>query len=199
VWAAYTSGYPSPHRLVLWQVGTTKRLVLTRPGSIQYVGISAAPGGRMWVWWVEGNKVFATRTNPSVTAAGVVRRIVAPGGASPTRTAGDGALGPLDLVVNAQPGSGTAAMYSTRVLEELRVRVTPRRISAAKGRSVTVRVTDAGVPVRGAVVHLGKRDKRTGPKGKASFAIARSADKGVRTVVARATGYVAGKDTFRIK
>ncbi len=31
--------------------------MLPRSGAIQYVGLSAAPGGRLWVWWVEGNAV----------------------------------------------------------------------------------------------------------------------------------------------
>lgn len=195
VWAAYGSGYPSPHRLVLWRVGSSQRLVLTRPGSIQYVGISAAPGGRMWVWWVEGNRVFATRTNPSVTAAGVVRAVTAPGGASPTRTTGDGALGPLDVVVNAQPGAASA-IWSTRILESLRVRVSPRRVSASD--SVTVRVTDAGVAVRGAVVRLGKAAKHTNSRGRATFTVA-GGTSGARAVVARARGYDPGRATFRVR
>ena len=195
VWAAYGSGYPSPHHLVLWRVGTSQRLVLTRPGSIQYVGISAARGGRMWVWWVEGNKVFATRTNPAVTRAGVVRGVTAPGGASPTRTTGDGALGPLDVVVNAQPGA-TSAIWSTRILESLRVRVKPRHAHA--GDSVRVRVTDAGVAVRGAVVRLGKVAKRTNAHGRVTFTVA-GGSTGARAVVARAPGYDRGRATFRVK
>ncbi len=198
VWAAYGSGYPSPHKLVLWQVGTGKRLVLTRPGAIQYVGISAAPGGRMWVWWVEGNAVFATRTNPSVTAAGVVRRVTAPGGASPTRTAGDGALGPLDVVVNAQPGSGQAGIYTTRIVEGLRVGVTPARRSAATGGRVKVLVTDAGVPVRNAKVKVGSAKKHTNAKGRVSFVVARQARTGRWVVKATAGGYAPGRAHFRV-
>lgn len=196
VWAAYGSGYPSPHRLVLWQVGTTKRLVLTRPGSIQYVGISPAPGGRMWVWWVEGSSVFATRTNPSVTAAGVVRRVTAPGGASPTRTAGDGSLGPLDVVINAQPG-GLSQLWTTRIQEGLRVTVSRRKVST--GQTLTVRVTDAGVAVTSARVHVGNVTKKTKANGKISFVIPRSTSKGKHSVSATAGGYVNGHATYRVR
>ncbi|MGZ4614421.1 MAG: hypothetical protein ACXV4A_02570 [Actinomycetes bacterium] len=196
VWAAYGSGYPSPHRLVLWQVGTTKRLVLTRAGSIQYVGISPAPGGRMWVWWVEGGSVFAARTNPSVTTVGLVRRVTAPGGASPTRTAGDGSLGPLDVVINAQPGS-SSALWTTRILEGLRVTVSRRKV--ATGHGLTVRVTDAGVAVKGARVRVGKVTKKTRSNGKVSFVIPRSTSKGKHTVSASAGGYVSGRAVFRVR
>jgi hypothetical protein len=196
VWAAYGSGYPSPHRLVLWQVGTSKRLVLTRSGSIQYVGISPAPGGRMWVWWVEGGAVFATRTNPSVTAAGVVRRVRAPGGASPTRTAGDGSLGPLDVVINAQPG-GSSALWTTRIYAALRVTVAHSKVSA--GHRLKVRVTDAGVAVKGALVHVGNARKRTKANGKVSFVIPSSASKGKHTVTASAGGYVSGHAGYQVR
>jgi hypothetical protein len=196
VWAAYGSGYPSPHRLVLWQVGTTKRLVLARSGSIQYVGISPAPGGRMWVWWVEGSSVFASRTNPSVTAAGVVRRVTAPGGASPTRTAGDGSLGPLDVVINAQPGS-SSALWTTRILEGLRVTVPRSKVST--GHTLVVRVTDAGVAVKGARVHVGKVTRKTKADGTIKFVIPRSASKGKHPVTASAGGYVSGNATYRVR
>jgi hypothetical protein len=196
VWAAYGSGYPSPHHLVLWQVGTTKRLVLTRPGSIQYVGISPAPGGRMWVWWVEGSSVFATRTNPSVTAAGVVRRVSAPGGASPTRTAGDGSLGPLDVVINAQPG-GSSALWTTRIQEGLRVTVSRHKVST--GHKLIVRVTDAGVAVRGARVKVGNVTRKTKANGKVKFVIPGGAAKGKHTATATAGGYVSGHATYRVR
>jgi hypothetical protein len=196
VWAAYGSGYPSPHHLVLWQVGTSKRLVLTRPGSIQYVGISRAPGGRMWVWWVEGSSVFATRTNPSVTAVGVVRRVGAPGGASPTRTAGDGSLGPLDVVINAQPG-GSSALWTTRIRESLRVTFKKSKVSA--GHKLKVRVTDAGVPVKGARVKVGKLHKLTKANGRISFVIPARTASGKHKVTASASGYDNGHAVYRVR
>lgn len=198
VWAAYGSGYPSRHRLVLWRVGTAQTLVVPRAGAIQYVGISAATGGRLWVWWVEGNAVYAARTNPAVTQLGVVRRVVAPGGASPTRTAGDGstALRALDVVVNAQPGDGPPGIYSTRIVEQLRVRVAPGRVSP--GDQVTVRVTDAGVAVRDAAVRVGGVVKHTDARGRATFRVPTGAARGLRTVVASARYFVAGRATFRV-
>jgi hypothetical protein len=199
VWAAYGSGYSSPHRLVLWHVGTAATLVTTRPGSIQYVGVSAANGGRLWVWWVEGDAVYAARTNPAVTRLGVVRRVVAPGGASPTRTGGDGALGPLDVVVTAQPGSGPPGIFTTRIVEALRVRVTPHRVASSTGGSVTVLVTDAGVPVPRAAVRVGPVTVRTDAHGRATFRVPPGARTGVRRAVARAPGFVRGSATFRVR
>lgn len=198
VWAAYASGYPSPHKLVLWHVGTSHTVTLTRPGSIQYVGVSAAPGGRLWVWWVEGGTVFATRTNPTQTAFGVVRAAPGPSGASPTRTAGDGTLGFLDVVVNATPSS-VAALYSTRILEALTVRVTPASVTATKGGAVVVTVTDAGVAVPGASVRLGAVTKKTDSHGRASFVIANKAKKSTLVATVTAAGFVAGRAILRVR
>jgi hypothetical protein len=128
-----------------------------------------------------------------------VRRVVAPGGASPTRTGGDGALGPLDVVVTAQPGSGPPGIFTTRIVEALRVRVTPHRVASSTGGSVTVLVTDAGVPVPRAAVHVGSVTVRTDAHGRATFRVPPGARTGVRRAVAQAPGFVRGSATFRVR
>lgn len=199
VWAAYRSGYPDPHKLVLWNLKTGATLVLNRPAAeVQYVSLSAAPGGRLWVSWVEGHTVLATRTNPSVTKFGVVRAVTAPGGYSPTRTAGDGGLGPLDAVVNVSVNGSPSQMYSARILEGLRVGVTPAKVSYATGGTVAARVTDAGVPVPNVFVKVGGVVKKTNANGKVSFAIAAHAAKGAHPVTAYGTGWWPGATAFKV-
>ena len=174
VWAAYSSGYPSPHKLVLWHVGTRQTLTLTTSGEVQYPSVAAGPGGRLWAFWIEGSTVHAVRTNPAVTKWGVVRVLNTPHGPgeSPTHDAGDGSLGPLDLIVNVahkplvKNANAAPEIFSTRILESLRVAVSPAKVSYATGGHVTVTVTDAGVPVAGAAVKIGSGRQAHQQQGK---------------------------------
>ena len=179
---------------------TGRTLTLDRPiGSIQYVGLSPAPGGRLWVWWVEGSTVYATRTNPPVTRLGAVRSLKGPGGASPTRTAGDGSDGPLDVVVNAAPGYAASAMYAARVLPGLSLRVSPASVPSARGGTVSVTVTDAGVPVPGARVRVGAVTGTTNAAGRASVRVAAGTPRGGRAVSATAAGFFPGAGSVRVR
>lgn len=199
VWAAYGSGYPGAHKLVLWNLQTGRTLTLSRTsGEIQYVSLSAAPGGRLWVSWTEGGTVYATRTSPSVTKFGVLRSVVAPGGYSPSRTAGDGALGPLDAIINVTNGNAPPAIYSARILEGVRVSVSPAKVSFSRGGTVVVSVTDAGVPVPGISVKVGSVVKVSNAKGLVSFAVPAHAAKGARPVSASGTGWWPGASSFTV-
>jgi hypothetical protein len=198
VWAAYASGYPSPTKLVLWNLQTGRTLSLKTSSEIQYVNLSQGPGGRLWVSWIQGGTVYAARTNPSVTKFGIVRSVVAPGGSSVTRTAGDGSLGPLDVIINQAKGFAAPEIKSTRILEALRVAVSPAKVSYAKGGTVVVTVTDAGLPVPGVAVTVGGVTKHTNAKGKVSFAVARHAAKGSHVVTASSAGWWPGSTSFKV-
>ena len=198
VWAAYAAGYNNTSALVLWNVETGKTLVMHRPtADLQYVNLSAGPGGRLWVSWIQGGTVYATRTNPAVTKFGVVRTVVAPGD-DVTRTAGNGALGPLDTAITSRSSGTVPAIYSARILEGLAVSAAPARVSFAKGGTVTVTVTDAGLPVPGVSVKVGSATKVTGSTGKVTFAIAAHSGKGSHAVTATATGWYPGASSFTV-
>ncbi len=198
VWAAYSSGYPSPSKLVLWNVETGRTLALKTSGAIQYVSLSAGPGGRLWVSWIQGGTVYATRTNPSVTKFGIIRSVKAPADDSVTRTSSDGALGPLDVIINASNGIAVPAIYTTRIYEALRVAVSPGSVSYAHGGNVTVTVTDAGVPVAGAAVKVGSVTKHTNAKGKVVFGVVTHSAKGFHSVTVSAPGWTSGKAAFKV-
>ncbi|MDX6222325.1 MAG: hypothetical protein QOD91_1379 [Frankiales bacterium] len=206
VWAAYASGWPLPHKLVLWHVGTSTTLTLKTTGDIQYTGISPAPGGRLWVWWVQDQTLFAVRTNPSVTKFGVVRAVRSPAtaGQAPTRTGGDGTFGPLDAVINVigkdknASGDPTAEIFSTRIPEALKVTVSPAKVSYARGGQVVVKVSDAGLPVPGVTVRVGSLVARTNARGVAAFVIEAKSAKGRHVVAATAAGWYPGSASFRV-
>ncbi|RZS91360.1 hypothetical protein EV189_0600 [Motilibacter rhizosphaerae] len=192
VWTAYAGA--GGRTLVLAQVDGTRQLTLRRSARVQYAGVSPAPGGRLWVWWVEGGSVWATRTDPGVTRFGALVHRAGPD--TPTRTAGDGgvgvAYGPLDLVVNA--GN---AVWSTRLLAGLQVAVRPVSVPAAGG-SVVVSVTDAGTPVAHARVAVGGVHGTTSSAGTVTLRVPRG-KAGRRTVTAQVTGSASGSASLRVR
>ena len=205
VWAVYSSGYPSPHTVVLWKVGTSTRLTLKTSGEVQYPTVSAGPGGRLWVSWIEGSQIRAVRTNPSVTKWGVVRALTTPAaeGESPTSITGDGQLGPLDAAINVaskplvKGNNAAPEIFAARIYEGLKVTAT-RGISYTKGGTVTVTVSDAGLAVRGVKVVVGGKAKTTNAAGQVTFAVPALSAKGAHSVLATAIGWYPGQASFRI-
>ena len=104
--------------------------------------------------------MYATRSNRAATKFGAVVEVNPPAGTrSIWKVAGDGALGPLDLVVSAST-PGSLAFWHTQVLPGL-------SLACRGGRVVLCTVSDAGDPVRGATVRMGGRTLTTNARGKA--------------------------------
>ena len=70
VFVAYHNGYPNPRRIRLWRIGAAGFQTIATMRGIGEVAIAADPNGRMWGVWVRRNRIFARRSNPSVTRWG---------------------------------------------------------------------------------------------------------------------------------
>jgi hypothetical protein len=177
VYTAYAT--PSAGSIAVWRIGAS-RPAFTVPAhfSIGQVSLSSGPKGRLWVFWRDGTGAMgATRTNKAATRIGAIRSIAAPRGNTSYRTAGDGSRGSLDLVSLFAASHG--AMESAQVLPGLTAK---SHHSWRRGHSYTVKVTDAGAPVKGAVVRFGHHKAHTNRHGKAHFKVSSGASRG-RTVV----------------
>jgi hypothetical protein len=202
-WAAYSVG---ASRIRVWKVGTPRRWldIKTGPGLHLTVAIAAAPGGRLWIAWEKPSSyaIQAVRTNRLVTRVGRVRTLLIPG-ARPGSPGGqlntmslNASLGPLVVVAGSQPpGSGSNGLYAARVLPQLSVAVSPRRV--ARGR-VVVTVRDAGDPVAGARVALRGRVVRTNALGRAGFRISRAVPDGRYVVTATKPFYARASARLRV-
>ncbi len=167
VYIAYRTGYPSSQTVSVWRHGGGSPLVVARAKSRtssvgDHVAIVPGPDGRLWVMWEKrSQRVYATRSNRAATTFGAVVEVKPP---ADTRflwkVAGDGALGPLDLVASAST-PGSLAFWHTQVLPGL-------SLACRGGSVVSCRVSDAGDPVRGAKVKIGGRTLTTNARGKAS-------------------------------
>ena len=199
LWTAYGVGYPSQQTIALWRVdGGGQPLLLNRHHEVGSIGLAAAPGGRLWVFWAHKytGQLEAVRTNRSGTRFGRVCTLRSPHGTDQIwETAGDGANGRLDLVVNAGSGSGEQ-VSSTQVLPCLSGRVSPKTV--APGDSVTITVTDAGDPVDNATVRYAGTTKHTDAHGKATFKVAKGTSTGRHRITFGHGGYTGGSVSFRV-
>ncbi len=137
------------------------------------VSLGAGPKGKLWLFWRDGNNLRATRSNAAATRAGAVRTIAPPRGRTAYRTAGDGRLGPLDLVSLFSASHGS--MDSAQVLPGLTG--STGRVWR-RGHRYKIKVTDAGAPVKGAVVRFDGHKARTNRHGVARLRVPRGASLG---------------------
>jgi hypothetical protein len=109
-------------------------MVVGSGGDVESVGISAAPGGRLWVFWQDNaTDVYkATRSNPAAWKFGAIVKVKSPKGAmSLWRVAGEGSGGSLDLFAHVTTG-GWIATWHKQVRPELTLRARATRSSRAR-------------------------------------------------------------------
>lgn len=170
------------------RTGTTSVLKFTRARGAQYIGIAPAPGGRMWLFWLRSGTITVTRSNPSVTLFGAPVTIKPPSGSTVYNLAGEGSLGPLDLLALADSPAGTYNWHQ-RILPGLTL-----AYKSATGK-IKFTVTDAGTPIKGAKVKAGGKTKMTDAKGHATIKL----KKGKYKSKATKTGYTPASVTAKSK
>lgn len=190
VFLAYAGGYPRTTDVVVWRVGArASRVIATRAGGLGEVGISATPSGRLWVLWAAGDRIYASRSNASLTRWGGVTsveiRAASDGVAKLTGSAQDGVL---DVLAALEPrGEGGVQTWHTQLRAGLTLAAAPSRLArgGARARRVTLKVTDAGAAVAGVTVRLAGASARTNVRGAATLTVGPFARR--RALVARAT------------
>lgn len=171
-------GYPSFNAVELWKVGAGTLKVGGSAAGTNLVGAGGAidQAGRVWAFWSRniGDKpqLFAARSNPGGTRFGAVVPLGAPAGANTTFALdGNASSGALDVFATLASGSGTAtnSIWTRHVYPGLSVSLSPASAKLHHSAKVTVSVTDAGVPVKGATVKLGSHKAKTTASGRATF------------------------------
>jgi hypothetical protein len=164
-YVVYGAGYPVWTSLWLWE-HRTGRAARLWSGPVELPAVAAGADGRLWAAWLSGSSVVAMRSNRAVTRWGAPVRVTPPPGAV-RALAGNGALGPLDLLVTVS-GGDAVAVWHRRVLPGL-------ALSCRGGRPIVCTVRDAGDPVPGASVTLGGRTRTTGLRGRVEVVLPRGA------------------------
>jgi hypothetical protein len=148
------------------------------------LGVATGIDGRIWVMWgSDSGNIAVTRSNKAVTRFEPVQHV-----SSKIDTlfhlAGDGRLGPLDLLADELAATNPllpAGVYHARVLPQLSAAVKVQTITAIKnktqvvtGHTLTVTVTDAGDAVKGATVTVRGHTRKTGSNGVAKITLSAS-------------------------
>jgi hypothetical protein len=210
VFTAYSSGYPTTHRILLWRPGSSDPVVVARNGSreLSNPAVAADPEGRLWVAWSQtaasGEPVtFARRSNEDASRFGAVVTARAPRGLdecnalySLTTAAQSSAL---DVVANFADGcsGGLVAFWHTQLRPGLTLEARPRTFTGR--RTVVFTVTDAGDPVAGARVAIAGKSATTDDDGTASIELGPYSSS--RRLRAKATkgGYAPAVTTVRAR
>jgi hypothetical protein len=193
VYVAYTAGDNQFRgRPALWRFGSTRGRVISRTRGARDISVAPAPGGRLWAFWHQDGRLLATRSDPAARRFGALVSLEPPRGTRALHDlAGEGSRGPLDLVVLLSRSRTGTAHWHQRVLPGLTLTATP-----GPHGLVTLRVTDAGVPVRGVGVGVaGAGTRRTGTAGRVFFQLA----PGFHRASAKKRGYAPASARIRAR
>lgn len=203
LYIAYAGGYPTTTRVVVWPYGAARSSVAaTRQEGVGDVGIATTPEGRLWVFWSGGGRVWARRSNTAATRWGAVTSTpVRRGTQTVFKLDGDAQSGLLDLFGAFAGSSPSVQTWHTQLRAGLTLAATPARARAGARsiQNIRLRVTDAGEPVAGATVRLGRARGFTGAAGTVTLSVPAGARASALTATARRTGYVDGTVQIRVR
>lgn len=167
---AYKSGSPVGNRLLVWLPGLKPVLLGSSQRDIDNFTLAADSSGRVWAAWatVDRNghmQIVVRRSNNYAQTWGQPVLVKPPSNADLWTLQASAIGGSLDIL-GAFGDQGKIADYQTRVLPGLSV-ATPPGTSVSRRHTVHVEffVTDAGRPVKGASIHVGKVKGHTNGQG----------------------------------
>ncbi|HTW20719.1 MAG TPA: hypothetical protein VME70_10965 [Mycobacteriales bacterium] len=187
---------PDTSAIDVWKVGASKPVAKIHDAAgADFITMAAGPGGRLWLFWTDGQGWRATRSNKAATKFGPVLVSKIPGSYyGHSDVAADGAAGPLEAVAVVANAKNVDEIEVRQFLPKLTVKVSPH--SVAGGKKFTVKVTDAGDAVKGATVHFDGAKKKTSKHGTATFKAAHK--KGTFSVTVSLGGYTGASTTVHI-
>lgn len=202
VYMAYGSGLnPYSARPAWWRVGAANASVVSGQREARHTGLTAGPGGRLWLFWDRDRKIYAARTNPAATKLGQIVSIKPPNGTGAVyRLNAEGSRGPLDLLALAD-SEGDLRYFHQRLLPGLTFTAQPRAVR--QDRKITLRAADAGRPLQGAkvILEIGGKElsSRTNAKGRATIGVPVDTKPGRYAATARKDGYSPAKRWVRVR
>lgn len=196
VFVAYPTGYPGTTKVRLWKVApgaVSSQVIAAGKAPKGQVAVAADPNGRVWVIWSQRDgaraRVFARRSNPTVTTFGApVSFRTPPGTATVYHLAAAAQQGRLDVLAHLA-GSKPEATWHTQLKPGLTVIVKPTKVKVGKKAVIKVTVRDAGQALKGALVMIGTKKKLTGSSGVAKILLAPRSKPGKVKVRVSQAGY----------
>jgi hypothetical protein len=181
----------SANRVGLWRVGSSAMgIMASGVAAKRTVALAAAPDGRLWVAWTQvgSSRIFFRRSNRATTRFGEVVSLVRPRGQIEATELDIAAQGDrLDVLARYGAIAGVTLLHN---------QVYPGLTLQVSGADVArFRVLDAGDPVRGATVRVGRRAVQTNGAGVATLDLPR----GRYAATASKSEFVSHTARFRIR
>jgi len=171
LFAAYNGGGASQSTVLAWRVGaaTATTLSINHSTELRDPTITATPDGRLWVAWSAAARIWARRSNPTLSQWGAVTSIpVRQGTGTVYKLALNATAHALDVFAAFAPQTGSGVQtWHSQMLAGLTLTASPARLKLRKGKrgAIKLTVTDAGVPVQGARVTLSGHTSGTNKAG----------------------------------
>lgn len=204
VFVGYTGNYPTTTQALVWRVGSRHSTVVGRRSSgIGHVALASDSAGRVWAVWSGGTRIYARRSNVDATSWGpLVSVAVRRGTDTVFKLAANAQSGMVDVLAAFSPSStGDVQTWHTQLLPGLKLTAAPTRL-ALGGRgtqAVTLKVTDAGVPVAGAKVTLAGKSATTGRAGTVTLAVGPFKKRANLVARVKKDDFVAGRTVVRVR
>jgi hypothetical protein len=201
VYIAYSGGYPTTTKALLWRVGAARPVTLDSRKADHLVSLAADPDGRLWVFWIlrDGPRqtVFARRSNEAATKFGpTVSAGAPPRQQTGYKISGSAQRGPLDLV-GLFARTGRPGQWHTQVLPGLAIDASPATVKSNRSTKVTFVVTDPD-PVKGAKVSAAGKSATTDTKGRATITLGPTSQRKIAVTVTK-SGYTTGRTSVRVR
>ena len=198
VFVAYHNGYPNPRRVRLWRIGAAGFATIASGRGIGEVAIAADPNGRMWGVWARQGRIFARRSNESVSRWGKTVSV-----ANPKDTVGittlqaDAQERVVDVLAHSQQ-VGNPGFFHTQLRPGISFGARPRRFPREQAERVRFVTKDAGDPLANSRITVAGKSCTTNSKGVCSIQLGPYSER--RRLRARAThpDYVPATLTLRV-
>lgn len=194
VYLAYLKGYPNAKGVALWKYGTNTVKIVPGSKGASNVAMSIGPAGRLWLAWDgESDNIHAVRTSPKGLSFGAVQDLNTPGSSIVYGLNIEGSSGHGDIVFN-----DSTRIWHQQVFAGLTVKADPSSWNGDKSVKVEFKVTDAGDPVKDAVVKAKGEKCETNNKGVCSITFSKMGQDKFNAV-AKAKDYADGSVRLKVK
>ena len=168
VFVAYHTGYPTLNRVRVWRIGGVIKTIARMKG-IGEVAIAADPNGRLWGVWTRNGRIYARRSNESVTNWGKTVTMRYPKDTvGVTTIQADAQAKVVDVLAHSQQ-VGNSGFFHTQMEPGISFRARPKRFPKDERTEVTFRTKDAGDPLPNSRVKVAGESCTTNAQGVCSI------------------------------
>lgn len=171
VYVAYRNGYPDPRRVRVWRIGAAGFQTIALMKGIGEVAIAADPNGRMWGVWARRGRIYARRSNPSVTKWGKTVTVREPKDTvGITTLQADAQAKVVDVLAHSQQ-VGEPGFFHTQMEPGISFHAKPRRFPRGETQRVKFKTKDAGVPLANSRITVAGKSCTTNADGECSITL----------------------------